>query len=210
MTPRTLAIALLAALALLAVPAAAMAEYLVPEGNSAVTQYTEGFPTGGGEKKTEGSKHVTPNKAIGASNVKKLKQQGADGAAVAEVAAETAPVDVPATAPTSGGGEGQAQQGEGKDHGKAQHAQGGQKDEKPQQQNDSRQGDESAAAVPPAQGGDGPSGSSGAGEVLGAATGASSGSIGLLLPLAIAAAVVWGLIFLWRRRQPSTPAATQP
>ena len=202
MTPRTLSITLLAALALLALPSAAAAEYLVPEGNSAVTQYTEGFPTGGGEKKTEGSKHVTPGKAIGAGNAKKLQQHGPEGAAVAEVAAETAPPAVPAPestpapAPTSPGGAKQAKS--------AKHSQGGQ-----HSQQGSKQGEETIAAVAATSGG-GPSGSSGAGEVLGAATGASSGSVGLLLPLAILGAIAWGLIFFWRqRRRPSTPAASQ-
>lgn len=47
-----------------------------------------------------------------------------------------------------------------------------------------------------------PGGSSGLGEVLGQATGASSsGQLGLLLPLAILAAVAGSLAFLWRRRR---------
>jgi hypothetical protein len=193
-TPRTLFTALLATLALLAAPALASAEYLVPDGNSAVTQYTEGFPTGGGEKKTEGSKHVTPAKAIGAGNAKKLEQHGAEGAAVAEVAAETAPAAVPAPESSTTSGQPQAD---------------GKKQAKPAQQKtkDQQQGEQDdEAAAAPVSSGEGPSGSSGAGEVLGAATGASSGSVGLLLPLAILAAIAWALFYLWRqRRQP--PAA---
>ena len=202
MTPRTLSISLLALLALLALPAVAAAEYLVPEGNSAVTQYTEGFPTGGGEKKTEGSKHVTPGKAIGAGNAKKLQQQGPERAAVAQVAAETAPAAVPvpeaSPAPKPHHGD------KGQQSKPAKQGQGG----KHPQQNDSKQGDEATA---PAATGGGPGGSSGAGEVLGAATGASSGSVGLLLPLAILAAIAWGLFYFWRqRRRPSTPEPSQP
>ena len=201
MTPRTLSITVLATLALLALPNLAAAEYLVPEGNSAVTQYTEGFPTGGGEKKAEGSKHVTPGKAIGAGNAKKLQQDGPEGAAVAEVAAETAPPAAPAPESTPA----DESHGDGKQTKSAKQTQGGQNGK----QQGSKQGGEEAAAAP-ASGGAGPSGSSGAGAVLGAATGASSGSVGLLLPLAILATVAWGLIFFWRRdRRSSPPAASQ-
>lgn len=193
---RTLFTVLLAALALLAAPGLARAEYLVPEGNSAVTQYTEGFPTGGGEKKAEGSKGVKPGRAIGAGNAKKLEQHSPEGKAVAEVAAETAP----APAPTSEAAEPAPQ------HAKEQ----GQKQSSQQQKQSTgkEQGDEKRsedATAPVASGGEGPSGSSGAGEVLGAATGLSSGSIGLLLPLIVLAAIVWGLYYAWRQRQRHSP-----
>jgi len=206
-TPRTLFMALLATLALLAAPALASAEYLVPEGNSAVTQYTEGFPTGGGEKKTEGSKHVTPGKAIGAGNAKKLEQHSPEGAAVAEVAAETAPVPVATPESTStpeSGGDQQPSSGKGSKQGKPAQKQGKQHEDQPQGSDQ----EEGAAAAPAA--GDGPSGSSGAGEVLGAATGTSSGAIGLLLPLIILAAIAWGLYYAWRQRQQPPPAPSQP
>jgi hypothetical protein len=47
-----------------------------------------------------------------------------------------------------------------------------------------------------------PAGSSGLGEVLEQATGTSGGELGLLLPLAILAAVAGSLAFLWRRTRP--------
>lgn len=194
---RTASITLTAILAALFVPATAGAEYLVPEGNSAVTQYTEGFPTAGGEKKTEGNKQpVTTRQAIGAGNAKKLEKHGPDGAAAAELAAETAPPQ--ATSPSSDAGSGeQADRPQGKNH-----AKGGKPDNDPPAKRDSDTGEtENTSSTAPVSGGDGPEGSSGLGEVLGAATGSSSGSLGLLLPLVIVAALAWGTAFLWRHRR---------
>ncbi len=196
---RTIPIAIAATLALLVLPASALAEYLVPEGNSAVTQYTEGFPTGGGEKKAEGTnkKAATPAKTIGAANTKKLETHGQEGTEVAEVAAETAP-ELEAETPAGSG-----QSAEGDKNGK----QGKPANKDKPVPNDSKQ-DEGGSALPPSQGGDGPSGSSGLGEVLGAATGSSSGSLGLLLPLVILAAIAWGIAFFFRQRKRDDPAAT--
>jgi cobalamin biosynthesis Mg chelatase CobN len=48
----------------------------------------------------------------------------------------------------------------------------------------------------------GSDGSSGLGEILAQATGtASSGTLGVFLPLIIAATLVWSVAFLWRRRR---------
>jgi len=200
--PRTLATALAATLALLVVPAPALAEYLVPEGNSAVTQYTEGFPTAGGEKKTEGSgakKPVTPAKAIGAANAKKLEDHGPDGTAVAEVAAETAPAGVSAI--DSGGGSGDDVGQPQQDSSPSQGDTGKGKPAK----DDSKQVEEETGGAPAGGSGEGPSGSSAIGEILAAATGSSSsGQLGLLLPLAILGAVVWAGAFLWRQHKPDS------
>ena len=51
-----------------------------------------------------------------------------------------------------------------------------------------------------------PSGSSGLGEVIGQATGSSSGELGLLLPLLIIAVVIWSAAYLRRQRR-DHPAA---
>ncbi len=201
---RTISIAIAATLALLALPGSALAEYLVPEGNSAVTQYTEGFPTGGGEKKagTTGGKKATPAKTIGAANAKKLEQHGSEGAEVAEVAAETAPEAAPETTESSGGG----QQSDPKPK---PHKTG--KQHKPPADESKTEEEAGTATLVPSQGGDGPSGSSGLGEVLGAATGSSSGSLGLLLPLTIIAAIAWGIAyFLRQRKRPEPAAAAKP
>ena len=180
---------LAAAIAILAAPAAASAEYLVPPGNSAVTQYTESFPTAGGDKNSEkvGEGDRSPEKTLGKRNAERLEAQGEDGVVVAEVAAETAPASsAPAPAPTS------TPEDEGKQPGKA--AQAGKAET------------DVAPAVPSGSGGPGdpgPDGSSGLGEVLGQATGTSSGQMGLLLPLALLATLAWALAFL--RRQRSRP-----
>lgn len=81
------------AVAMLAVPAVAPAANLVPPGNSAATQYTEAFPTAGGNatagKGRGGSR--SPSVVLGAGNARRLEAQGEQGRAAAEVAAETAP-----------------------------------------------------------------------------------------------------------------------
>jgi hypothetical protein len=205
-TSRTIPIAIATLVALLVLPASALAEYLVPEGNSAVTQYTEGFPTGGGEKKAGSTAgKATPAQAIGARNAKKLADHGSEGAEVAEVAAETAPAQVEPSEPSN-----DQENGSGQSH-PQEHMSGG--DRKP-----AKHGQTQGNGTPEEGGGtapattssdDGPGGSSGLGEILAAATGSSSsGGLGLLLPLAILAALAWGLIFFFRQRKQTEPPAT--
>jgi hypothetical protein len=207
MTSRTITIAIASFAVALLLPGSALAEYLVPEGNSAVTQYTEGFPTGGGEKKAGGAdgKKATPAQAIGAKNAKKLQDRSPEGAEVAEVAAETAPEEVVPSASSDDSG---AQAGNGQDHGQKHEGDGKKAKEKQSQENPEQ--DEGGTAAPAASSsGDGPSGSSGIGEVLAAATGSSSsGHLGLLLPLALLAALAWGLAYFLRQRKQTEPAAT--
>lgn len=196
-------LSLVTGVALLALPAAASAEYFIPDGNSAVNQYTEGVPSGGGEKSTKGAgeKPVKPGQAIGAENTKKLEQAGGqEGREVAEVAAETAPPDIAAIE--------QEQQGDGKQNGDGQN-QGDKGDGQNQQNGDGSTNTKDNAVVTPTSGGDGPSGSGGVGEIVSAATGGSDGGIGLLLPLVIVAAIAWGIFYAWRRRD-SDPAASAP
>lgn len=199
----TILLALATSVALLALPAAASAEFFIPDGNSAVNQYTEGVPSGGGEKSTKGAgeKPVKPGKAIGAENTKKLEQAGGqEGREVAEVAAETAPPEIVAVEDQAGD-EQNGGKSQGKSAGNGKDAQG------PNEGEDDGNG-EATAVVTPASG-DGPSGSGGVGEIVSAATGGSAGGIGLLLPLVIIAAVAWGIFYAWRKRD-SDPAATVP
>lgn len=175
LNPRIALLTLAAALAL--APAAGAEEPLVPPGNSAVNQYTETFPTAGGDKDFEKGGKRSPDKVLGERNAKRLERQGPEGRAVAEVAAETAPEeglapgDDSVTGSVPGGG------GNGADGGGDRQAPAG-----------------GGAAV------EDPSGSSGIGEVLAQATGsADSGEMGLWLPLLIIAALVGSLAFLLRR-----------
>lgn len=165
-------------------PAVAAAETVVPPGNSAATQYTEAFPTSGGNTKTNSGINgdASPAKVLGSGNAKKLESKGQVGHEVADLAAETAPVQVsseqsPATKPTGG-----------------HHGSGGVNAVKPP-----------SGGGAGAQGGDGGvsagDGSSGFGEVLAQATGSSSGQLGLFLPLIIIGTVIWSLNFLWRQRR---------
>jgi hypothetical protein len=196
-------LALVTSVALLALPASAGAEYFIPDGNSAVNQYTEGVPSGGGEKSTKGAgeKPVKPGKAIGVENTEKLEQAGGqEGREVAEVAAETAPPHIVAVE--------QEQQGASKqDNGEDQAGKGNDKGQR--DDNGSTNTKDNELVAPASSSGNGPSGSGGVGEIVSAATGGSDGGIGLLLPLVIVAALAWGIFFAWRKRD-SEPAAPTP
>jgi hypothetical protein len=181
-TRRTTLGLLATAIAGLALPAAATAEYLVPPGNSAATQYTEALPTAGGHRDAEkpnDKQSRTPGEVLGPRNAQQLEDRGAAGREAAEFAAETAPGDgVPPQQDTKGsdksggGGDGE---GDGPD----------------------KEGGTVGAGN---HGGGGPSGSSGLGEVVSQATGSPSGPLGLLLPLAIVGAAAWALAFVLRQR----------
>jgi hypothetical protein len=96
---RLIPAALAAVAALLTLPSAALAgEYFIPEGNSAVTQYTESIPSAGGEKGGH-DKHASADNTIGSKNAKKLEAAGPEGHAAAQVAVETAPVATPPSNP---------------------------------------------------------------------------------------------------------------
>ncbi len=209
---RTSSILLAAAtcLVLTLLPATAGAEFFIPEGNSAVNQYTEGIPTGGGERDSKGAgeKEVRPAQAIGARNTEKLEQAGGrEGREVAEAVAETAPPPVlveetaaaEATPGDSAGSAGSAGKGAAKQSGKGK--------AKPAKADD---GESEATAAPTPPPGDGPGGSGGFGEILSAATGGSAGGIGLLLPLVIVGAIAWGIGYAWRQRATHPTASTNP
>lgn len=187
---------LAAAFALAALPAGAAAAPYVPPGNSAATQYTEAVPTAGGPKATghKQGKVKSPSKVLGARNTEKLDAQGPQGHAAAEVAAATAPATIPATpsepartpnpggsSQTGGQGPQSTKPGDGSPGGDATSHAAPQVAKPPQAQN--------------------PSGSSGFGEVIGQATGSSSGQLGLLLPLLIVAVVIWSVAYLLRQRR---------
>jgi hypothetical protein len=173
----------------LALPAAASAEYLVPPGNSAATQYTEALPTAGGHsdaEKPNDKQSRAPSEVLGPRNARQLEDQGTAGREAAEFAAETAPADGVAPRQDTNGSD---------------KSRGGQDEEEDGPGKDKEGGTVGAGN----RGGGGPSGSSGLGEVAAQATGSSSGPLGLLLPLAIAGAVAWAFWFVLRQR--NRPAA---
>ena len=175
------------AIAGLALPAAATAEYLVPPGNSAATQYTEALPTSGGNRDAErqdGKQARTPSEVLGTRNARQLEDQGEAGREAAEFVAESAP----------GGGTAPQQDVTGSDEGS-----GGREAE------GNGTAEENGTGGAGGNGGGGPSGSSGLGEVVSEATGSPSGQLGLLLPLAIVGAAAWALLFALRQR--NRPAA---
>lgn len=196
-------IATLLALAALSPVAAATASPVVPPGNSAATQYTETFPTSNGEadvNKEIDASRLEPSKVLGKHKAHDLESKGADGEAVAVITAVTAPHPVttetesspaagdkkesgshPAGSGGNGGGTGGGSGGNG--GGGAEGAGG------------SSGGSPRVVVVQQ------PSGSSGLGQVLGQATGSSSGQLGLLLPLLIIGTVIWSLNYARRQRQ---------
>ncbi|HET6998398.1 MAG TPA: hypothetical protein VFI03_07385 [Solirubrobacterales bacterium] len=191
-------LATLALAGLAAFPAGASAAALVPPGNSAANQYTETFPTTGGNAEAKGKGKVTAGDVLGAGNAEKLDSQGKQGREAAAVVAATAP-PATAAAPTSGEGGGQDSSGATGGVSKGNGGSGG-------------NGGQSGGGTAPAAGagsgsGEGTvsadtSGSSGFSEVLGQATGSTtSGGTGLLLPLVLLASAIWAVAFFLRRKR---------
>ncbi len=199
-----LALSLTAGAALFATPAlaAGVEEAVVPPSNSAATQYTEAFPTSGGDKKTDqATHHGSPDKVLGSHNTKKLEEQGPEGKAAAEAAAATAPapIETPAPAPepapkpaahSNGNGNGGGDRNKGKSSPSAPPHQG-------------KAGNNGKTVLVPApEPAPEPGGSSGVGSAIGQATGLSTaGQSGILLPLVILATILWSLVYLWRQRR---------
>jgi hypothetical protein len=191
---------LVATFALAALPAGAAAAPYVPPGNSAATQYTEAVPTAGGPKATghKQGKVKSPNKVLGTRNTEKLNAQGPQGHAAAELAAATAPATIPTPLAESAGtpNPGDSSQAGGQ----------GPQSAKPGDGVADGEASRHAAAQTTKPQAQSPSGSSGLGEVIGQATGSSSGQLGLLLPLLIVAVVIWSVAYLLRQRR-DRPAA---
>jgi len=202
MKTSTALLALSTALAV-GVPSAAAGEgSVVPPSNSAATQYTEAFPTSGGDKKTDQARHRSPAKVLGAKNAHKLDRQGPDGAAAAAAAAATAPTPA---APASSDGEtaaatpsrpSQAEQpsnGDGR-----QKSVSGSKPSGGSQEPAAAEQAGAAARQPVAQ----PQGASGVGSAIGEATGfSSSGGSGWFLPVILLATAMWATAYLWQQRR---------
>jgi hypothetical protein len=184
---------LAATAAIFAFPSVASAEYLIPPGNSAVNQYTESVPTSGGPRdvnKGPKGQDRSPAEVLGKDNAQRLESRGPQGRRAAEVAAATAP-SAGVAASTGGGPEPGTTKGGAGDHGESASGSG-------QGGRTGAGGGGTAASL------DEEDGSSGLGQVLGQATGSSSGQMGLLLPLAILATAAWALAFLWRQRDRRT------
>jgi hypothetical protein len=195
----------------IAVPAAmAEEEVVVPPANSAVNQYTEAFPTAGGDKEAHNQKgrDVAAGKVIGAKNARKLDQHGADGRAAARFAADTAPNPVGAGATAAGQGGGNAEvvvtsgdgNGGNQGGGGAQSGAGGGNAQTGQSAPNPATGSAPQQSVHTAEA----DGSSGLSEVLSRATGSSGsgGGMGIFLPLLILAAIAWAIAYTVRQRRP--------
>jgi hypothetical protein len=173
------------AMALALAPAAAGQEgEVVPPENSAAAQYTEAFPTAGGDKDAHAQRgrDLSPAEVIGPRNARRLERRGESGRAVAELTTETAPVvqGAPREDSEIAGGGGNDRTGRSGDGVGA-----------------ARNGATGATVDVPEAGG-----SSGLGTVLSQAVGSSpSEGAGLLLPLLIVATIAWAVVYLSRHRQ---------
>lgn len=179
-----------AVLAFLALPATAGAEYLIPPGNSAANQYTEALPSGGGDRNADRGKRKPPppDRALGKANARRLRSEGVDGKAAAELAAATAPGATAAPGDTDGG------DGDGRQA------------NDPSGQEGVGGGGSSADSGGGAAGGlrgVHPGGSSAFGEAVSQATGL--GATGPV-PLLILATVLWAVLYLARQRRSSAAA----
>lgn len=202
-----------------ALPSLASAGQVVPPGNSAATQYTQVFPTSGGnvevgntigESGAGGGKK--PSQVIGKKTAQELESQGAEGAAVAQLAAESAPEPVgepeatEGSSANAGGGSSSGHHDGGnagggqKSDGNGAKAGGGGQDTGPAAASPGSGGAQTAQTAQTAASTAADSGSSGLSEVLGQATSGSSGQMGLFLPLVLLAALVLALVYAWRRR----------
>ncbi len=178
------------AAAIAALPSVATAQTVIPPGNSAVNQYTQTYPTAGGNAPARGRGGRSPAKVLGARNAHRLDAMGPQGRAAAALAAATAPISTT----TAAGGASGGSAGEGRGGGRAKGARHG-----------GAAGHGSIGGGGSGSESGGPGGSSGFNQILGQATGSSSsGQMGLLLPLAIVAAVLWSLVYLWRQRRRTT------
>jgi hypothetical protein len=178
-----------AAAALLGAPTSAAAADVVPPQNSAANQYTETYPTAGGDRETRRADNVGGGGSSGGgtnggggakidpAKERALEAAGADGRAVVDLVEGTAPVaatQAPAATPAQ--------------------ADAGSKGGTPSEQRPSSGTGGEALRVSD-------SSPSGAGEVLGQMTGASSsGELGPLLPLLVLVTLAWAAGFFWRRR----------
>lgn len=173
---------------------------VVPPNNSGANQYTEVYPTGGGNKNAyaEGDE-ISPGKVLGERNVKKLKDRGEEGEEVAELAAETAPLAATEVVqveeePSEGGGAGGGSGGAGNDGGSG----GGTQSPPSPQQPRADAGTERVTIVAVSAETEG----SGAfGQIVSQAFGTSGTGMGLLLPLLMLAAILWAFLFAARQRR---------
>lgn len=172
-------------------PAVAQAGKVVPPENSAVNQYTEGFPTAGGERDAhdQRGRKRTPDKVLGKDKAERLEQRGPAGRAVAELTAETAPVtaapepaDEEVVEETNGGTGAKGGDGPG---------------DRSAPQSDLGSAQPVALALDP----DEVDGSSGPWAVIGQALGSSSGGLGILLPLLLLATIAWAIVYALRHRR---------
>lgn len=215
------AIAITVFAALTAIPSQAVAENIVPPGNSAATQYTETFPTAGGNAAIKnssigGGEKRSPDKVLGHSTTKKLEEHGNEGRAVVELASEGAPAPSSSTGGGHGGGSGgsggsagsggQPTSGGGGGGGSPGHASAGGGNggngSSAAGSHTAGNGAQQSTAIPAASAATAQvSGDSGPSAILAQATGSSGGTMGIFLPLLLILALAWAVAYSWRRQR---------
>jgi hypothetical protein len=193
------------AAALAVAPSAAMGAAIVPPGNSAVNQYTQTIPTSGGNTEVRRKGIRSPSNALGKKAANKLKRHGKDGRAAADLAAAGSPTSAGPGGSGLGGGTssgGGSGSGAGAGSGGGGNASGGAGGSG----SAGGSGGSAASGVGPGVAAAAGDGESGLGQVVGEMTGASSsGDLGLWLPLAILATLLWCGAYFWRQRRTAQP-----
>lgn len=162
--------ALLVATGALALPSAAASQTLLPPDNSAVDQYTESYPSAGGDRSTRGDETGEPAQVLGPAKARRLQLRGPAGRETAALVAATAPLPIGPAGELESGGARSSDEGDGTLAGSGGRSNG----------------------FPGA-------GASGLSAVIGQATGFSAGAApGTLLLLAILAIAIWALAYAWR------------
>lgn len=173
--------AIAAAVLIVFAPARALAAVIVPPGNSGVNQYTQTYPTAGGNVAVEGRKPRQPKQVLGKQNARALEDQGPEGKAAADLAAASSPTETSTGTEKSGSGGRSGKSGGGRSHPRPSH--GG-----------------SGDATQPLAASDGAS--SRLAQIVGQASGStSSGNLGLLMPIILLAGLAWCIAYSRRRRR---------
>jgi hypothetical protein len=137
---------------------------------------------------------------LGSHTAGELEAHGQEGHTIAQLATEAAP-----TTAADGGGANAGQPGH--KGGKGAPGSGGSGNGGSGNGGTGSGGSSSGGGVSGAESLTAPDGSSGLSEVLGHATGSSSGEMGVFLPLVLLAVPLLALLYAWRRRHPDRAAS---
>ena len=173
------------------VPGQALANEIVPPGNSGVNQYTQTFPTASGNLAVKHQEIRRPTRVLGKKQARALEEKGPEGKAAAELAAVGSPStgdrSESFSAPRSGGRVGN---GIGSDNQRSKGIVAG-----------TDRGGSGASSLGSDKKRTTPGSGSLQAQIVDQATGFSSfGELGPLMPVALIFGFAWCVAFAWRRR----------